>query len=255
MKAQQMNMDTVANNMANVSTLGFKKSRAEFEDLMYQTLKSPGGVVNPNPEGSQVLPPVGIQIGGGVKTSSVDKDFSQGSTQITNKAFDLEIQGHGFFIVQLPDGRTAYTRDGAFKKGPDGRIQDRGGNILQPEIAVPPTATGVEIGRDGQVNVVEASSTETQNIGQIQLVSFINPAGLISMGRNLLTSSPSSGVPQVGIPGENNLGSIVQGQLETSNVNIVDEMVRMISSQRAYETNAKVIQASDQMLHQINTLR
>ena len=255
MRAQITNMDTTANNMANVSTLGFKKSRAEFEDLMYQDLKTQG-----KQENSPLTPggnsnPVSTQVGNGVKVSSIEKDFSQGSTKVTNKAFDLEIQGSGFFVVQLPDGRQAYTRDGAFKKGADGRLQDRNGNILQSEIVIPPTAVAVEIGRDGQVNVLESEGEVPQNVGQIQLASFSNPAGLFSVGRNLFMASQSSGPPQLGLSGEGVFGSVLQGQLETSNVNIVDEMVNMITTQRAYETNAKVIQASDEMLRQINTLR
>lgn len=255
MRAQIANMDTTANNMANVSTLGFKKSRAEFEDLLYQTLKTQGGAENShlNPEVSPQ--PVTSQVGNGVKVSAIEKDFTQGSTKITNRAFDLEIQGEGFFVVQLPDGRQAYTRDGAFKKGPDGRLQDKNGNVLQSEVVIPPSAVGVEIGRNGQVNILDPQEEAPQNVGQIQLASFVNPAGLVSLGRNLFSASQKSGPPQIGFPGESNLGSIFQGHLETSNVNIVDEMVNMITTQRAFETNAKVVQASEDMLRQMNNLR
>jgi len=251
MKAQQTNMDVSANNIANASTMGFKKSRAEFEDLMYQTVVEPGAAT-----GANSVSPTGVQVGMGVKTSAVTKDFEQGSTKITNNAFDLEIRGAGFFPVQMPNGQIAYTRDGAFKKGPDGRLQDKNGNLMQPEIAIPPNATGVEISGSGLVQIlVDDNTNQPQNIGQIQLVGFVNPAGLKSLGGNLFMPTASSGLPQQAVPGQNGLGSLAQGQLETSNVNIVDEMVGMITTQRAYETNSKMIQASDQMLQAINNLR
>lgn len=250
MQAQQTNMDVVANNIANSNTTGFKRSRAEFEDLMYQTVREPGAQT-----GLNSISPTGVQVGLGVKTSAVQKDFAQGSSQVTRNPFDLEIQGAGFFPVQLPDGQIAYTRDGAFKKGPDGLLQDKNGHPLQPQIVIPPEASGVEVSADGTVNVVTANNFEPQNVGQIQLVNFVNPAGLRSMGRNLFMPTNASGFPQQGAPGQNGLGFVAQGQLETSNVNIVDEMVNMITAQRAYETNSKVMQASDQMLQQVNTLR
>ena len=250
MKAQQTNMDVIANNLANVSTTGFKKARAEFEDLMYQTDKEPGAAT-----GANSTSPTGVQVGLGVKTSAVQKDFEQGSTKITKNALDIEISGNGFFPVQQPNGQIAYTRDGSFKKGADGRVQDRNGNFLQPELVIPPNATGIEISGNGQVSVIVDLNTVPQNVGQIQLVNFVNPAGLKSLGANLFVPSNSSGLPQQGAPGENGMGSLSQGQLETSNVNIVDEMVNMITAQRSYETNSKVIQASDQMLQAINALR
>lgn len=250
MKAQQTSMDVTANNLANVSTTGFKKARAEFEDLMYQTQVEPGAAT-----GLNSISPTGVQVGLGTKTSAVSKDFEQGSTKITNGAFDMEIQGAGFFPVQMPNGQIGYTRDGSFKKGPDGRLQDKNGNLLQPEITVPSNATGVEIGASGQVQIIIDNATAPQSIGQIQIVGFVNPAGLKGLGGNLFVPTNASGLPQQAIPGQNGLGSIAQGQLETSNVNIVDEMVGMITTQRAYETNSKVIQASDAMLQAINNLR
>lgn len=250
MKAQQTNMDVIANNIANASTTGFKKSRAEFEDLMYTTEKEPGAIT-----GANSVSPTGVQVGLGVKTSAVDKDFEQGSTKITRNALDMEIQGSGFFPVQMPNGQIAYTRDGAFKKGPDGRVTDKNGNVLQPETVVPPDAAGIEISQDGRISIITGANTVPQQIGQLNLVGFVNPAGLKNVGHNLFIPSNASGLPQQGLPGENGLGGIAQGQLETSNVNIVDEMVNMISAQRAYETNSKVIQASDQMLQQINNMR
>jgi len=197
MKAQQTNMDTIAHNMANVSTTGFKKSRAEFEDLIYQTHKDPGAVT-----GNLSRSPTGVQVGLGVKTSAIARDYMQGSTKLTQAPFDLEIQGKGFFMVQLPNGEIGYTRDGSFKKDGDGVVKDSNGHV-----------------------------------------------------KNLFIPSRSSGAPQVGTPGENQMGMIAQGQLEQSNVNIVDEMVNMITAQRAYESNSKVIQASDQMLQYVNGLR
>lgn len=250
MKAQQTNMDVVANNLANVSTMGFKKARAEFEDLLYENIKEPGTAT-----GANSISPTGVQVGLGAKTAAVQKDFTQGSTKVTNAPFDLEIQGAGFFPVQLPSGQIAYTRDGSFKKGPDGRLQDRNGHLLQPEITIPANATGVEIGPNGVVQVIFQDNTVPQNIGQLQIVSFVNPAGLRSMGGNLFVPSNSSGLPQQGVPGQNGLGLLAQGQLETSNVNIVDEMVNMITAQRAYETNSKAVQAADQMLQAVNGLR
>lgn len=251
MKAQQLNMDVIANNLANVSTMGFKKARAEFEDLLYDNLKEPGSAT-----GANSISPTGVQVGLGTKAAAVEKDFSQGSTRITNAPFDIEINGAGFFPVLTPSGQIAYTRDGAFKKGPDGRLQDRNGNLLQPEIVISPAATGVEIGSDGKVEVLTADNTTApQTVGNIQLVSFVNPAGLKSLGGNLYVPSNSSGLPQQGVPGQNGLGMLAQGQLETSNVNIVDEMVNMITAQRSYETNSKAVQASDQMLQSVNNLR
>ncbi|RME18584.1 MAG: flagellar basal-body rod protein FlgG [Bdellovibrio sp.] len=250
MKAQQTNMDVIANNLANVSTTGFKKARAEFEDLMYQTIKEPGSAT-----GANAISPTGVQVGLGVKTSAIQKDFTQGSSKVTQAPFDLEISGPGFFAVQRPDGSIAYTRNGAFKKGTDGRLQDGNGNVLQPEITIPPNTTGVEVTSDGRVQIITGVSSVPQNIGQIEIANFINPAGLKNIGGNLFVPTPASGLPQQGVPGTGGLGTIAQGQLETSNVNIVDEMVNMISAQRAYETNSKVIQAADQMLQYVNTLR
>ncbi|MCB0412957.1 MAG: flagellar basal-body rod protein FlgG [Bdellovibrionales bacterium] len=250
MQAQQTNMDVIANNIANVSTTGFKKARAEFEDLLYQTIKEPGAQT-----GINAVSPTGVQTGLGVKTGAITKDFTNGSSQVTKNAFDIEIQGPGFFPIQLSNGQIAYSRDGAFKKGPGGALVNKNGLALQPSISIPADATGVEVSPEGQVSIITGLNTTPQVLGQIQLVNFINPAGLKSLGGNLYIPSPASGVPQQGNPGQNGLGVLAQGQLEMSNVNIVDEMVNMISAQRAYETNSKVIQASDQMLQYMNNLR
>lgn len=250
MKAQQTNMDVISNNMANVSTTGFKKSRAEFEDLLYQTVKEPGAAT-----GANSVSPNGVQVGLGVRTSSVQKDFAFGSPKITKNPLDLQIEGAGFFPVQMPDGQIAYTRDGTFSKDGSGRVVDRNGNVLQPEIVIPQNSTAIEVTPDGRVAVISGGSNVPQGIGQIQLVNFVNPAGLKSIGRNLYVPSNASGLPNQAFPGQNGLGALAQGQLESSNVNIVDEMVNMITAQRSFETNSKVIQAADQMLQQLNGLR
>ncbi len=250
MQAQQTNMDVTANNLANVSTSGFKKSRAEFEDLMYQTLKEPGAV-----SGLNAISPTGVQTGLGVRTAAVQKDFEVGAGKITKNALDLQIEGSGFFPMQLPDGQIGYTRDGQFKKDPQGRIVDKNGNPLQPEIVIPPNSAGIDISGNGTVSATIGNSMVPQVIGQIQLVNFVNPAGLKAMGKNIFMPSGSSGLPIQGQPGLNGLGELAQGQVEASNVNIVDEMVNMITAQRAFETNSKVMQASDQMLQSVNQLR
>jgi flagellar basal-body rod protein FlgG len=250
MQAQQSNMDVIANNMANVSTTGFKKSRAEFEDLLYQNVKEPGAQ-----SGLNAISPNGVQIGLGVRTSAVNKDFAIGSPKITNRSLDLMIEGQGFFPVLKPDGQVAYTRNGTFDKDANGRIVDQNGNALQPEITIPPNASAVEITGDGKVMVLTGNNTQPENVGQLELVNFVNPAGLKALGKNLFVPSNASGLPVQGQPGQNGFGAVAQGQLEASNVNIVDEMVNMITAQRAYETNSKVIQASDQMLQNINQLR
>lgn len=250
MQAQQTNMDVIANNLANVSTMGFKKSRAEFEDLMYQTMKEPGAVT-----GLNSISPTGVQTGLGVRTASIQKDFDIGAGKITKNPLDLQIEGPGFFQLQMADGQIGYTRDGQFKKDANGRIVDKNGNALQPEITIPPNATGVDIAPNGQVSVAVAGSVTPQAIGQIQVVNFVNPAGLKSMGKNIFMPTGASGLPGQGVPGQNGLGELAQGQIESSNVNIVDEMVNMITAQRSYETNSKVIQASDQMLQSVNQLR
>lgn len=250
MAAQQTNMDVIANNIANVSTAGFKKSRAEFEDLMYQTQKEPGTAT-----GANSFSPNGVQTGLGVRTAAIQKDFAIGNTQVTKNPLDLQIEGAGFFQVLTPDGEVAYTRDGSFKKDPQGRVVDKNGNILQPEITIPANISGIEVAPNGEVRVISGLNDPPTTIGNVEVTNFVNPAGLKALGRNLFSQTPSSGQPLASRPGLNGTGYLAQGQLEASNVNIVDEMVNMITSQRAYETNSKVIQASDQMLQAINNLR
>lgn len=250
MAAQQSNMDVIANNIANVNTTGFKKSRAEFEDLMYQTQREPGSA-----SGLNAYSPNGVQTGLGVRTAAIQKDFDMGSAVMTKNPLDLQIEGSGFFQVLTPDGQIAYTRDGSFKKDPNGRMIDKNGNLLQPEITIPPNITGIEIGGAGDVNVTTGLNDPGTSLGQIDIATFINPAGLKAVGKNLFIPTSASGQAVTVRPGTGGSGALAQGQLEASNVNIVDEMVNMITAQRAYETNSKVIQASDQMLQAVNNLR
>jgi len=243
MLAQQNNMDVIANNIANVNTTGFKKSRAEFEDLVYHNLKDPGQV-----SGLNSVTPTGVQTGLGVRTAATQKDFTMGSALMTNNPLDMQIEGAGFFQLRTPDGEIAYTRDGAFKKDANGRIVDKNGNTLIPEITVPQNTMALEISSNGDVFSIVGQNTEPQNLGQIEIVNFINPAGLKSVGKNLFSPTVASGQPTGARPGTSGMGYLSQGELEASNVNIVDEMVNMISAQRAYETNSKVVQTSDQMM-------
>ncbi len=249
MAAQQTNMDVISNNLANVSTVGFKKSRAEFEDLLYQTEKEPGSST-----GLNSMSPTGVQIGLGVRAGAIQKDFDIGHAIITKNPFDIQIEGSGVFQVSTPEGEVAYTRDGAFKKNANGKIVDKNGNFLQPELTVPQTATAVTISSAGEVSIMSGNEPP-QTIGQIDIANFVNPAGLKALGRNLFAPTPASGQPVTQKPGTNGTGMLSQGQLEGSNVNIVDEMINMITAQRAYETNSKVIQASDQMLQNVNNLK
>lgn len=250
MAAQQENMDVIANNIANSQTVGFKKSRAEFEDLLYHTKREPGSAA-----GANSYSPNGVQIGLGTRTSSVQKSFEGGNAIVTKSALDIQIEGPGFFQIQTPDGQAAYTRDGAFKKDPQGRVIDKNGNLLIPEITIPPDASGVEVRPNGEVVVYQGPNSTPATIGQLDIVNFVNPAGLKAMGKNMFSQTPASGQAIANRPGLNGVGYLAQGQLESSNVNIVDEMVDMIKAQRAFETNSKVIQTSDQMLQSINGMR
>ncbi len=250
MTGQQFKIDTVSNNLANVNTTGFKKSRVDFQDLLYQTMRFAG---TPVTAGAQV--PTGIQVGHGVRPVATQKIFSQGTFQQTDNALDLVVEGNGFFQVLLPDGNVRYTRDGAFKKDSDGRIVTSDGFPLEPELIVPDDATDLSVGSDGTVSVMRPGLDAPENIGEIELAQFVNPAGLKSDGNNLFTATAASGEPNVGIPGVDGFGALAQGFLEMSNVQVVEEMVDMITAQRAYETNSKAIQASDDMLQTANNLR
>ena len=248
MEAQQLNIDTISNNLANVNTTAFKRSRANFHDLLYQTLRAPG---QSSTTGAVV--PGGIQIGTGTKLSSVDKMFTEGAIQVTGNELDFMIEGDGFFRIQRDDGQIAYTRNGHFTKDNGGRIVTSDGFPLVPEIIVPPGAQNLHVGYDGTVTVKIAG--ETQELGQILLADFINPTGLVSLGGNNYAPSRASGEPVVGPPNQNGIGRLGQSQLESSNVNIVEEMVNMITGQRAYEVNSKVIQTGDQMLQTTTNIR
>ena len=250
MQAQALNLDVIANNLANVNTAGFKKSRAEFQDLLYETLRPAG---TSSSQDTQV--PTGIQIGHGTRPSTVLKIFSQGSMENTKNELDLAIEGDGFFQIILPNGETAYTRDGSFKLDSDGLIVNSDGFALEPEISIPSDALSISVGIDGTVSVLQAGDSTPSEIGTIELARFVNPAGLISTGRNLYITSEASGDEMTGTPGEDGLGSIAQGFLEMSNVSVVDEMVSMITAQRAYEVNSKSIQTADEMLQMANNIK
>ena len=250
LEAQQANMEVISNNLANVGTNGFKRSRAEFEDLMYQTQKEPGQA-----SGMNSVSPTGVQTGLGVKTGAVQKDFSTGNAIITKNPFDLQIEGQGFFQVQTGDGQVGYTRDGAFKRDVGGRLVDKNGNVLQPEVTIPADAVGVDISQTGEVKIIKNLNEAPQTVGQIDIVNFVNPAGLKAMGKNVFFQTSASGQAIATRPGLQGTGYISQGQVEGSNVNLAQEMVDMITAQRFYETNSKAIQAADQMLQTVNSLR
>ncbi len=251
MTAQQLNMDVIANNLANVNTTGFKRSRADFQDLLYQTSRSAGTAVA---QGAQV--PTGIQVGLGTRAAAVERITTKGDFRTTNNNLDLAIGGDGYFQVQLPDGQIGYTRDGTFRPDSQGRLVNSDGNPLLPEIVVPPEAQGnVSIGADGTVSAATPGSSTPQNLGQVKLARFVNSTGLESVGRNIYRPTGASGNPTTGTPGLEGYGAINSGFLEMSNVKVVEEMVDMITAQRAYEINSKSIQASDEMLQVANNLR
>jgi flagellar basal-body rod protein FlgG len=250
MQAQALNLDVISNNLANVNTSGFKKSRAEFQDLLYETIQPAG-----TPSSQDTNVPTGIQLGHGTRPSTVLKIFSQGSMENTQNELDLAIEGDGFFQITLPNGEMAYTRDGAFKLDSDGRIVNSDGFAMEPEISIPSDALSISVGLDGTVSVLQAGESTPSEIGTIELARFVNPAGLISMGKNLFITSEASGDEMTGTAGENGLGTLAQGFLEMSNVSVVDEMVNMITAQRAYESNSKAIQAADDMLQLANNVK
>lgn len=247
--AQQTQMDVVANNLANVSTNGFKRSRAVFEDLLYQNIRQPGAQSS-----QQTQLPSGLQIGTGVRPVAAERIHTQGNLQQSGSKLDIAIQGSGFFPVLMPDGTTGYTRDGSFQTDGQGQLVTASGFVVQPAMTVPADATSVTIAQDGVVSVTQAGSVTPVQIGQMQLATFINPAGLQSNGQNLYLETASSGAPSTGAPGANGTGTLVQGFLETSNVNVVEELVNMIQTQRAYEINSKAITTSDQMLQKLSQI-
>ncbi|MEK7870794.1 MAG: flagellar basal-body rod protein FlgG [Nitrospirota bacterium] len=250
MAAQQINLDVISNNLANVNTVGFKRSRADFQDLLYQNVKSAGvasGV------GTQV--PTGIQLGSGVRPVAVQKLFIQGDFQQTESELDMAIEGDGFFQITKPDGEIAYTRAGSFKKDNEGRIVSSDGYPLEPSISIPSNATKVSISSDGIVSAEVSGSSVPTDLGRIELARFVNPSGLNSIGKNLFLPTASSGDPITGRPGQEGFGTLSQGYLESSNVNIAEEMINMIIGQRSYEINSKSIQTADEVLQTANNLR
>jgi flagellar basal-body rod protein FlgG len=250
MEAQQTRLDVTANNIANVSTNGFKKSRAEFHDLMYQTTRPAGA---PTGEGTQA--PTGIEVGLGVRVAATQREQSQGELRQTGNQLDVAIEGQGFYQIQLPSGDVAYTRNGAFSLDSEGRIVNSDGFPLAGEIAVPLEAQSITIGGDGTISAIVPGDPQPQNLGQIQIATFANPAGLEPMGKTLFRESGASGAVVVGAPGQGGAGTLQQGTLEISNVNVVEEMIDLISGQRAYEVNTRVIKAADEMLGQTANLR
>ncbi len=250
MTAQQLNVDNIANNLANANTAGYKMRRAQFQDLLYQNMVQPGASA-----GQQTTVPTGLQLGLGTRAASNEIIFSQGTFAATNNPLDLVIQGNGFFQVRRPTGETAYTRAGTFHLDKEGSLVTSDGDALEPQITIPPGAQSITIAPDGTVSFTQQGQTSAQRAGQIQLAGFQNPAGLNSLGRSLYLPTDASGEPVVANPGgQEGLGSLMQGYTEQSNVNIVEEFINLISAQRAYEANSKVVKAADDMYSQVNNL-
>jgi flagellar basal-body rod protein FlgG len=245
--AQQTRMSVISNNLANVNTTGFKRDRASFEDMLYQNLRQPGAQV-----GADAQAPTGLMLGTGVRIVATEKTHTQGSLVTTKNALDMAVQGDGFFQIAQPDGTIAYTRDGAFKLSATGQLVTPNGAPLQPAITIPPNVASISIGQDGTVSVETAAGGGAQVLGQIQIARFANSAGLQAMGQNLYKETTASGAPIVGQAGQGGAGQLMQGALEASNVNVVEEMVNMIETQRAYEINSKAISAVDGMLRFLN---
>ncbi|MGJ7491568.1 flagellar basal-body rod protein FlgG [Variovorax sp. ZT4R33] len=247
--AQQTQLDVVSNNLANVGTTGFKRSRAVFEDLMYQNMRQVGGQTS-----DQTRLPSGLQLGTGVHVVATERLHSQGNLTKTDNPKDVAINGGGFFQVLMPDGTTSYTRDGSFQTNAEGQLVTASGFQVQPQITIPQNATSITVARDGTVSVTQAGSTATVQVGQLQLATFLNATGLQSLGENLYNETDASGAPNVVVPGLEGAGVLTQGYVEASNVNVVEELVNMIATQRAYEINSKAVQTSDQMLARLAQL-
>ena len=243
MSAQNLNMDVIANNLANVSTTGFKKSRADFQDLLYQIMKVPG-----SPTSADTRSPTGIQVGLGVKPAAVTKVFTEGDIVQTENPLDVAIEGSGFFQVEMPDGNTAFTRAGNLKLDGDGRLTTSDGVPIQPEIVIPEDAREVTISQTGLVSALVGDDTTSTELGNIDLADFVNEAGLVAIGRNLFRETDSSGAAALGTPGSDGYGTLLQGYVENSNVNLVEEMAHMITTQRAFEINSNVVSTSDEMM-------
>ena len=251
MQAQQTNVEVISNNIANMTTTGFKRRRAEFQDLMYQSLRRVGSTSSD----SGTIVPAGAQVGLGVKTAAIYRINEQGNLTQTSNTLDMAIQGSGYFQVQLPSGQTAYTRDGTFGMSASGEIVTADGYVVAPGITVPSNATSITVSTSGQVEATIAGQTATQTVGQVQLATFPNEAGLDAQGDNLFLQTEASGNPQTGSPASTGFGSVMQGYVESSNVNVVSEITNLITAQRAYEMNSKVITASDEMLQTLTNLK
>jgi flagellar basal-body rod protein FlgG len=249
LNAQQTQLDVISNNLANVSTTGFKKGRPVFEDLLYQTIRQPGAQSS-----QQTQLPSGFQLGVGVGVVATERLHTQGNLQQTNNSLDVAINGNGFFQILMPDGSTSYTRDGSFQLDSTGALVTASGYALQPAITIPADAQTVTIAKDGTVSVTQPNTTGATTVGQIQLATFVNPTGLQSLGENLYAETASSGTPQVNNPGVTGTGVLNQNFIETSNVNVAEELVNMIVAQRAYEMNSRAITTSDQMLQRLTQL-
>ena len=247
--AQQTQLDVIANNLANVSTNGYKRQRAVFEDLLYQTMRQPGAQSS---QQSQI--PTGLQLGTGARTVATANLFTQGNLQKTDNSLDIAVNGEGFFQVLLPDGTIAYTRDGSFQKDNQGQIVTADGYPVQPNITIPPNALSVTVGTDGTVSVTQPGTAASTQVGTLQLATFVNSGGLQRIGQNLFLETASSGTPTPNTPGTNGAGVVNQGYVETSNVNVAEELVTMIQTQRAYELNSKVVSTSDSMLGRLTQL-
>ena len=250
MNVQQFNMDTISNNLANVNTTGFKKARAEFQDLLYQTVNLAGTASS-----SSTSIPSGIQMGHGAKLQSLQRQYSTGNLRQTSNRFDMAIEGDGFFKVTQPDGTLAYTRDGGFTTDQNGALVNAAGYMLEPQITIPSDALSVTIAPDGTVSVTQPGPTQPQQVGQITLSHFVNPSGMNQLGRNLMQPTLASGDAIDGVPGTDGMGTVNQGFLEVSNVDVAEEMVNMIIGQRAYEANSKTIRTVDDMLSLLNGLK
>lgn len=247
LNAMDVKMSTISNNLANVNTVGFKRNRAVFEDLLYQAQKMPGAE-----NGGDTQLPTGLQLGTGVRVTATQRQFTAGSLETTNQPLDMAINGRGFFRLLMPDGEVSYTRNGQFHLDSDGRIVNSNGFPLEPEIVVPENTSSITVGRDGTVTVTQAGeANDEQEIGQIEVVDFINPAGLLAMGNNVYVETAGSGAPLDGVGGEDGFGAVEQLTLELSNVSAVEELVDMITTQRAYEMNTKVVSAADDMLRNL----
>ena len=249
MNAQQANIDTVANNLANVNTAGFKKSRMEFQDLVYQQLVAAGSPTSTSNEA-----PVGLEVGLGARPVATARDFASGNLRNTNAPLDLAIEGRGFFQISLPSGETGYTRAGALHLSAEGTLVTSDGFTMEPQITIPANTISISISKAGIVSAQLAGQSAVQEVGTLELAAFQNPAGLRALGGNLFAVTTASGEPTTGVPGQDGIGTLAQGFLEDSNVSVVEEMVNMILAQRAYEANSKVVRASDEMLTQVNNL-